>query len=513
MKLRPSAGAAAIWAISWWPALNFCAANWQSIRHHSVTSLGGVFVISLALALAGYALYRWRDRRISVVPFWVAAVCLFFGYLAVRNAALAVIADTAFWHWPSSLAWFALSALVFGLLWPARRSVALQRAALTFAFAAPAIASFMLIGSWLRAPGDAGEADATGPAPLSAPEARGNVDVFYIILDAYAGARSLKRDFGFDNSPFIERMAAQGFRDLSTEHSNYLQTAQTLGSIMRLDYAETDDPATWRNLASQYPAALDLSPAPPLIARMKAAGYATWFSGSPLSGCSARYMRCAGGMGAGPIAYTTQAFLAPTPLGRPLRHIFNSYRNALEPLESLLPRLRAENQPAFVFAHHLSPHPPFTLDRNCQPRTDDESDWEVWAASAEAYIEAVRCVNQQAARLVDRIVAADPSAIIVLQGDHGAAFAMNWKTPIDSWSTASITERASYLNLVRAPSRCQRWLDKPLGQVNTARFVVGCAEGRAPDYLPERTWMSTYFDGPEFGIVRRWLPPADEVPR
>jgi hypothetical protein len=98
----------------------------------------------------------------------------------------------------------------------------------------------------------------------------------------------------------------------------------------------------------------------------------------------------------------------------------------------------------------------------------------------------------------------DSDPIIVLQGDHGSAFGMKWAEPMATWSTASIAERASYLNLIRAPEDCARWLDRPLGQINTARFVVACAERRPPDYLPEQTFLSTYTKGPERNVVRRW---------
>ena len=77
---------------------------------------------------------------------------------------------------------------------------------------------------------------------------------------------------------------------------------------------------------------------------------------------------------------------------------------------------------------------------------------------------------------------------------------------MSTWSEASLRERASYLNLVRAPERCAQWLKPPLGQINTARFVVACAEDREPEYLSEHTYMSTYNPGPEIKIVREWRP-------
>jgi len=57
---------------------------------------------------------------------------------------------------------------------------------------------------------------------------------------------------------------------------------------------------------------------------------------------------------------------------------------------------------------------------------------------------------------------------------------------------------------VRAPAECQRWLDRRLGQVNTARFVTACISGREPDYLPEKTYIARYSMGPDPNAVREW---------
>ena len=79
---------------------------------------------------------------------------------------------------------------------------------------------------------------------------------------------------------------------------------------------------------------------------------------------------------------------------------------------------------------------------------------------------------------------------------------MKWDKPMSTWSLDSIRERRSYLNLVRAPADCHPWMEHPLGQINTARFVVGCVEGRAPEYLPERGYLSTYMEGPVSKVIQ-----------
>jgi hypothetical protein len=162
------------------------------------------------------------------------------------------------------------------------------------------------------------------------------------------------------------------------------------------------------------------------------------------------------------------------------------------------------SQPFFIFAHDLASHPPFSRVAGCKRSYKPGEGSLSWDDDRrDAYAGAIQCLNGRLIEMVDNIIRRDPNALIVLQADHGSAFSMKWAQPMANWTLDSIRERRSYLNLVRAPADCQPWMDHPLGQINTARFVVGCVEGRAPQYLPERGYMSTYVKGPELGLVRR----------
>ena len=58
---------------------------------------------------------------------------------------------------------------------------------------------------------------------------------------------------------------------------------------------------------------------------------------------------------------------------------------------------------------------------------------------------ALQCVNRQVQALVAEILRIDPGALIVLQGDHGTAFGMDWSLPIESWPAQAVDERTSFL--------------------------------------------------------------------
>jgi hypothetical protein len=495
---------AAIWAISVWPALNFIASNWSGVRRGGLESIAGVLGISVGIAVLGHVLYRvfLRWRKTDIVVFWVPAVALFFSYNAVRETTLTVFKKLDIPLHPG-FAWLLLASLVLAAAWRWRKREGMTLAAATFACAAAIIATQMLIASALRAPATA----ATRSHPAPAKEVAGGgarVNVYYLILDAYGGAYSLGTALGFDNSAFLARMGAHGFREVSSESSNYLQTSQTLSGIFSLDYPQTEDPRTWQDAYTVYNATLEGADPPQLLAELQAQGYATWFSATYIGGCPLRHVRCLGNSSRVDSAYMTQTFLESTLLGRAARRLNLARRDALAPVGANLGRLTAGGRPFFVFAHHLAPHAPYFTDRHCELRSVWPQLWQKQSDEKAGYLESVECVNRKAEQLVDRILAVDRSALIVLQSDHGSGLFMDWDAPMTSWDQKAVRDRASFLNLVRAPAECQRWLDRRLGQINTARFVAACVSGRAPDYLPEKTYLSSYTLGPEPNAVREW---------
>jgi len=501
---------AAIWSLSWWPALNFFAVNWEEVLRGGLFGIWGVLVIASGLAVLGHLLFRlawnrWRDDM--VVP-WTVALSLFFGYLLVWKA-FRFLFDRTSIGLPPSTGWFAVAAVALYLGWRWHKVQKAQIAAITFSLVG-GVSSAVLLLTTVFQTGQPATLGATWTAPKQRETATTpGPNVYYLIVDGYSGNLSLKNDHDFDNTPFLQRMSARGFQDISRAHSNYLRTAQTIGGIFSLEYPHTEDPRTWKDRRNIYPTQFEGARPPALIERLQADGYATWFSASVVMGCPKRHVRCIGTTVAVDPAYMTLEFLTPTPVGRVLMQSVNARRNALDPLGTHLQAMLAEQQPLFVFAHHLAPHPPFSLDRNCRMRHSGTEFLDVWReADREGYLEGVQCVNQQVERLVDSILAADRDALIVVQSDHGSGLLMDLKAPLTTWTPAAIGERASYLNLVRAPEACAQWLNAPLGQINTARFVAGCAEGRAPEFLEERIYISAYTPSPDENEVHEWRPPA-----
>ena len=64
-------------------------------------------------------------------------------------------------------------------------------------------------------------------------------DVYYIILDGYGRQDVLQREYGFDNSDFINALQARGFYVAQCSQSNYAHTLYSLASSLNYDYLNT----------------------------------------------------------------------------------------------------------------------------------------------------------------------------------------------------------------------------------------------------------------------------------
>jgi hypothetical protein len=496
----------AIIAISAWPAINYLERNWEEVYRRGPRSVLWILVFTALFATLGLLGYRFAQKRRPgggslVVGICLAATIMVFSYSTVDTLRAAFFADGAPWF-TTPMAWAILIAVVGGLMYRYRKLTVLHNAAITFCLLVAGFAGVQLAIKVVKHHPPATETGEGMAAANVAPRIKG-MNVYYILIDAYAGRAGLKQVTGYDNTPFYTDLEKRGFIDISTERSNYLRTVLTLGGIFALDYPQTDDPNTWGSTRYTYPEIFDAGEPPALIRRLHAAGYEGWHSATPWGGCAHNYLRCLGDEFVLETDYVTRAFLAPTPLGRPIEYLSATTDDAFLSVETRLPIIEKAGKPLFVFVHLMDAHPPFRYDVNCGRKWVRQEDWNGWHKGLEhEYVDAVNCVNKRVEQLIDFLISRNPRSLIVLQSDHGSAFTMEWSKPMAEWKRSSVDERRSYLNIIRAPEDCRQWLGQPLGQINTSRFVIACIEGRAPEYLPERTYMTTYHEGPEQNTLK-----------
>jgi len=107
-------------------------------------------------------------------------------------------------------------------------------------------------------------------------------DVYYIILDGYAGSESLQRIANYDNSNFIDFLTEKGFYVSSESFSNYANTRLSIPSTLNMRYFDYlyKEPINPTSLDKEL---LEISRDNAVIKNFKSKGYTIYAieSGSP----------------------------------------------------------------------------------------------------------------------------------------------------------------------------------------------------------------------------------------
>jgi hypothetical protein len=179
----------------------------------------------------------------------------------------------------------------------------------------------------------------------------------------------------------------------------------------------------------------------------------------------------------------------------------DQHRRRIEYALQHLPDASRIDGPAFVFAHILSPHPPFVFGphgeavQKSNPSTLVDGNYyhSQNPARVREYVEGYRgqveYIDRAVLKTVDEILRrSEPTPVIVLQGDHGPGSRAN----LDDPRLTYLPERMSILYGVLMPDRDYRgWYDS-ITPVNTYRLVFDKLFGVTSTRLPDRSYFATF---------------------
>jgi hypothetical protein len=284
--------------------------------------------------------------------------------------------------------------------------------------------------------GPAAQIRARGSATPSAP------NIYVVLLDGYPREDSLEA-LGIDNAPFIHGLEARDFAVASRSHTNYHDTTLTLTSMLSGQYLaalpELADRPTDR--AAEYRLMNRALNGARLLDDLRARGYT--IIDSPSAYGPAELFSADVHMSTGTFNHFDERILSRTYLEDVLPVLMpglvDDWRRdaVLAPMRSVGSVAEFHSaSPLFMFAHVLSPHPPFLFDASgglpeveacyaagCSRWTTER---QVLGISPSAYRDLlagqIQFVNGKVLEMVDRVAVQDPTAIIVLFGDHGIRF-------------------------------------------------------------------------------------------
>jgi hypothetical protein len=482
------------------PVWSLWASNADQVdpRIPLLATLASLLLCGALLAIARGAVGDWQ-RAGLLTSVWLV---LFYVYGSLCDATSPPLAAAA----------TGVSALGAGV-WLSRTRVDLGLAAAVVTAAAGALLAYALFGlapSALRAQAPPAQLKAAGAGPgipagaPVAPRAQDDPtrpDVYYLVLDGYAGADVLRDVFHTDNGPFLEGLRTRGFYVADQSRSNYAMTHQSLASVLNAAYLDAlmgQAPEAGPAFAAPYALLRD-----PWVARfLRARGYRyaqifTNWGGTERSELAdvgyeyaPHWLR----------SEFTGVLLGATPLRGLLPSVAGFHRFAFEAVREAA----ALPGPTFLFAHILLPHEPYVFDREGQVRAHlplhQRSNFlvkqETAAGSGDAaYADQLHFLNGQITRLVDDLLASSKTPpVILIQGDHGWASHSS-----EAGSSEFVRARFPILNAFFVPDSVRSRLYPGISSVNTFRVLLTGLFGAALPPLPDRHYLSWY-DAP--GQVR-----------
>ena len=349
-------------------------------------------------------------------------------------------------------------------------------------------------------------------------------DIYYVVLDAYTGSKSLLTNYGFDNSSFESWLRSRGFYVPRESRSNYASTFLALAAALNwqyLDWIPNTLGKSSRDRTLPYRMIEDSR----TVRLLKTLGYRIVFFPTAY-GATSRIMYAdelipSGARGQPKVrseflAVWIRLTILPSLVDVGCR-ISKCNLDAM-PFQPESPDLilwkftrlgevaTSRRGPKFVFAHLLVPHEPYVFEANCAPkpihwsaRVDPAGDPDMHRA----YVEQVRCVNLQLETFIRHVLekSARPP-IIILQADHGnGRFPFGRPPDLGDISLDQLTERTDIFAAYYLPGAHVVLYDS-ITPINVLPIILRTYFGAAIPPLEDHTYYSSWGQPYRFTQIR-----------
>jgi hypothetical protein len=332
-------------------------------------------------------------------------------------------------------------------------------------------------------------------------------DVYYIILDGYGRADVLEQNYDFDNSAFIEALQERGFYVAAQSFSNYPQTQISISSTLSMAYHDADQINGSRvDVKQQYS---DMMTNSIVAATLTGMGYEFINSNAVVQDGDQLLPEASL-----PLLGETEFFyiVRKSSLLGALDRFQRPPGSAEQDLEVLLrqrisrkmmtlPLLAQDSIPTFIYAHYMTPHPPYHFTTSIYEGASSSMDGTPWL-DRNAYVREVTGLNLVVLKVVDDILAqSETPPIIIIQGDHGPASTfyrqkLSWDMTADALASDMNdkvrVERFAILNAYYGPPEMQTMLYPSISPVNSFRVVLSYLTGTEMELLPDRSFVATF---------------------
>jgi len=320
-------------------------------------------------------------------------------------------------------------------------------------------------------------------------------DIYYIILDAYARDDVLLQDHNLNNEPFLNDLENLGFYIARCSQSNYSQTQLSLASSLNIDYLQS--------LGEQFqPGNISRIGLDELIRNgqvrkaLEDLGYSTvafetgfkytqWedadYYYSPSAGVLDR-MQIGGGLNdfesmllktSAGLLLSDSAAILPQVLQADFNNPRRIHRERILFDLDQLSQLPEAPGPKLVFAHLVSPHPPYVFGPG-----GEFTDYDLEAKKG--YVDQINYLNGRLVPIMREIIEkSEVPPVIILQADHGAIH-------------SPPNKRLNILNAYFLPGETRQKLYQGISPVNSFRLIFNEYFGGSYPLLEDTAYFSNY---------------------
>lgn len=286
-------------------------------------------------------------------------------------------------------------------------------------------------------------------------------DIYYIILDRYAGFAALKEYYNYDNGEFFNYLIKRGFYVATESRCNYPSTTRSLVSSLNMKYLD------YKAAVSGDKTVLSRKIEDFEVRRfLKTKKYEYMHIGY-IWGQKYKEVdtfRC--------MSIFFQTLLFETTMLKPFNETFFFRKimrartlNAFKTFDKVVDI----DGPKFVFAHLLLPHPPYVFDRNGEMPANVEINRR---SENENYVNQLIFTTKKIEQTVDMILSRSKKLpVIILQADEGPTLSESEDT--DKWflNKKLLKKRTSILNAYYLPNVNNKVLYKSITPVNSFRLI------------------------------------------
>ncbi len=341
-------------------------------------------------------------------------------------------------------------------------------------------------------------------------------NIYYIILDMHARADVLQKIYGYDDTWFINALKKQGFYIAQESTSNYSSTLQSLSSSLNMEYINDLEDTYGANSNNREPLGLLLAQNK-LTQILKETGYKTgafqtddfytefhdaneyikpsadeirryqnfWslnsFEGIFLQSTLARTF------------YDLGFIASDKTVVKTIETPYQLHRLTILNTVDHLPDFASKNEPYFVFAHLVAPHPPYIFG----PKGEEIAYDQPFSLSGPArqnggpkymklYVDQVQYTDELILKAVEKILSESKTPpIIIIQGDHGPVSYFG----DDEVEKSNMKEQHSILNAYYFPGAKYDLLYPSISPVNSFRVVLNTFFGGNYKLLPDKNYF------------------------